>query len=697
MISGIEWIPQGVADPNPKKYELSHAEAKLIQEQARIQRQRDLGEDEDEPNDEDSDNEDRDTTNLHDKDAMEDATTTETTMSATELIASQPVDTSTLPADLRMDEYSEDDDEDGTNRTSKMMGLGNLLIGNNDGGIGIDEDGNMDTLPDDDDKIEMDSDEESNDLDSEDEELDDIPDTREYTPTNIPGLQSMAFSGHTTPHRNEHNHTLNSDDDDNDDQSTNSNQHDTNLQPNDALLLSLKTDAESEFSSLEVHVYERDTGNLFVHHDIPLPAYPLTMAHGTIGVGGVAGNFVAVGTFEPGIEVWNLDVLDVLEPMCVLGGEDFRGEDEEWARQFDLEVGGCGKKKKTKGKKGNSTTAPRRTEGQLLPHSHNDAVMSLSWSKTHRQILASGSADKTVKLWDITRADDASSDYGHAATFTHHTDKVEAVEWHPTEGSILATGSYDRSVAILDARMQNGGMTGGKNGCVKRAKLSADCEAIAWDLHQGHLLTAASEDGSLCCWDVRKFEGGGCYWKFVAHEYGGCSDIAYNPNVPGMLATCAIDKTVVLWDTLHATSKPDERPIHVGSKSMNVGQLFSVSFYPSETSSCLLACGGGGGELALWDLERETFFGERFGQRVKSMIVDAGAGAGAGASGSEVADEGGCGDDLEDFEATMAMETVGILPSSFTQKDEVGANNSNSTKGKKKKKKKKPKAHRKGR
>ena len=214
-------------------------------------------------------------------------------------------------------------------------------------------------------------------------------------------------------------------------------------------------------------MYERDTGNLFVHHDIPLPAYPLEMAHGTIGVGGVAGSFVAVGTFEPGIEVWNLDVLDVLEPVCVLGGEDLSGEDEEWARQFDLEGGGTKTKKKgKKGKKSNYTTAPRKTEGQLLPHSHTDAVMALSWSKTHRQILASGSADKTVKLWDITRADDVNSSYGHAATFTHHTDKVEAVEWHPTEGSILATGSYDRTVALLDARMSNG--TGG--GGVKRAQ-----------------------------------------------------------------------------------------------------------------------------------------------------------------------------------------------------------------------------------
>ena len=31
MISSIEWIPAGIADPNPKKYELSSTEQELIE------------------------------------------------------------------------------------------------------------------------------------------------------------------------------------------------------------------------------------------------------------------------------------------------------------------------------------------------------------------------------------------------------------------------------------------------------------------------------------------------------------------------------------------------------------------------------------------------------------------------------------------------------------------------------------------
>lgn len=38
-------------------------------------------------------------------------------------------------------------------------------------------------------------------------------------------------------------------------------------------------------------------------------------------------SYCAVGTFEPGIEIWNLDVLDPLEPTATLGG--FKEKDKK--------------------------------------------------------------------------------------------------------------------------------------------------------------------------------------------------------------------------------------------------------------------------------------------------------------------------------------------------------------------------------
>ena len=304
---------------------------------------------------------------------------------------------------------------------------------------------------------------------------------------------------------------------------------------------------------------------------------------------------MAVGTFHPGIEIWNLDVLDALEPTFILGGEDTSEADAEWSKR--ISSGGKYKRKKN------------RKSGGLRSGSHEAEVMALSWNQIHRQVIASGSADHTVKLWDVTKANDANS--GLAATFSHHKNKVQSVAWHPTEGTILATGSYDQTVSILDARSSS------DNGNHKKVKIPADCESIAWDPHQPHLLTAASEDGSISCWDVRKFETETPYWRFVANEFG-VSDISYNPSIPGMMLTCSVDKTVTLWDTLNVANNQGEVPFNCGSKDMNVGKLYSCSFYPS--SPWLLGCGGMGNQLALWDLSGEVAFQKRFGERIDSSL-----------------------------------------------------------------------------
>ena len=69
---------------------------------------------------------------------------------------------------------------------------------------------------------------------------------------------------------------------------------------------------------------EREPGaNLYVHHDVMLAAFPLALAWldcvpSTAGQD--RGNIAAVGTMEPGIELWPLDVADAVEPLATLGG-----------------------------------------------------------------------------------------------------------------------------------------------------------------------------------------------------------------------------------------------------------------------------------------------------------------------------------------------------------------------------------------
>jgi periodic tryptophan protein 1 len=354
-----------------------------------------------------------------------------------------------------------------------------------------------------------------------------------------------------------------------------------------------------------------------VHHDIPLPAFPLCLAHGQVSANATPGNFCAVGTFHPGIEIWNLDVLNALEPSCVLGGEDTSRADDF----MRMNIRNATHQSSSSAKR--TPTATMKAVG-LLKGSHADAVMSLSWNQTHKQVLASGSADHTVKLWDVTKAGDTD-----ASTLTHHKGKVGSVAWNPAEGTLLATGSFDRTVCLLDARSPHN---------VKKVKITADCETMAWDPIHTQCLTVASEDGMVACWDVRKFQTSTPLWSMVANEYGGITDLSYNAQVPGLMVTCSIDKTITLWDVHqnggggNASMVPTPKPC--GTKDMCVGKLYTVGFYPS--APWLLACGGSGNELALWDLSEEVSIQEQFRGRLLRSHSRSDTEANIGASGDIV-------------------------------------------------------------
>jgi periodic tryptophan protein 1 len=423
---------------------------------------------------------------------------------------------------------------------------------------------------------------------------------------------------------------------------------------------------------LEVQVYDQKSGNIYVHHDIPLPAFPICVAHGQVTSGGVVGNFCAVGTFEPGIEIWNLDVINALEPSCILGGEDTSAADEWMRQQMMISGSGGGASSLSHSfgaDNGGKMTRKRQEQTGLRPGSHTDAVMALSWNTIHGQVIASGSADTTVKLWDVTQAGMDYSGNCNATTFTHHRDKVSSVVWHPREGTLLATGSHDRTVALLDAR------TNGEN--ARSVKIPADCEVVAWDPFHSELLTVASEDGTISCWDVRKFETKSPLWTLASDEFGGVSDLAYNAHVPGLMATCSIDKRVTLWDSHHDGALSSSPPRPCGSKDMCAGKLYTVKFYPSEP--WLLACAGTGNQLSIWHIDSEEAVLRRFGDRLGNADENGGKqGQGAEFSGESKKVE---------FEAMMATKE---------QPSSDGHDESIKKKGKKNKKKEKRKAHRRG-
>lgn len=76
---------------------------------------------------------------------------------------------------------------------------------------------------------------------------------------------------------------------------------------------------------------------------------------------------------------------------------------------------------------------------------HNDAINTLAFHPKHDMLVATGSADKTVGIFDMRFPD-----HGKIHSMELHSDVVTKVEWHPHDTSILASSSDDRRVIFWD-------------------------------------------------------------------------------------------------------------------------------------------------------------------------------------------------------------------------------------------------------
>ncbi|KAK9467863.1 WD40-repeat-containing domain protein [Lipomyces arxii] len=336
----------------------------------------------------------------------------------------------------------------------------------------------------------------------------------------------------------------------------------------DNLLLVTKT--QDNLSQLEVYVYDEPDKNLYVHHDILLPSFPLCVEWLDVRVGrtrtadDTTGSFAAVGTFEPTIEIWNLDVVDGMYPDAILGSTDPDVVPE----------------KKTK--KGKKTKKTKKANEKY----HVDAVLALSANRQHRSLLASGSADKTIKLWDLTALQCARS-YGF------HTDKVCSLAWHPEEGSVLLTGSYDRSVVASDMRAPEAEH--------RRWGVDADVETVKWDPHESNYFYVSTESGRVYYYDARTAPASvgksKPVWTLQAHD-SEVSTMDVNSHVKGLIATGSTDQTVKLWNVA------DNKPSLVSSRDIGVGRVFSVSWLPDKEAGRTLAVGGSNGVVQVWDTKK---------------------------------------------------------------------------------------------
>ncbi|KAF9100305.1 hypothetical protein BGX27_000451 [Mortierella sp. AM989] len=202
---------------------------------------------------------------------------------------------------------------------------------------------------------------------------------------------------------------------------------------------------------------------------------------------------------------------------------------------------------------------------------HKSNVHTVGWNCDGRR-LASGSVDKTARVWAPERIADSRS----SLELRGHTDSVDQLRWDPTHPDHLATASCDKTVRIWDARSAKS---------IHKIDTSGQNINISWSPN-GHSIAVGNKDDMISFIDTRTFKiENTVQFKVEVNE------ICWNPSGNLFLLTTGQGSVKIL-------DYPSMTEVH--ALEAHTANCYCLEFDPRGR---YLATGSADALVDLWDLD----------------------------------------------------------------------------------------------
>jgi len=224
----------------------------------------------------------------------------------------------------------------------------------------------------------------------------------------------------------------------------------------------------------------------------------------------------------------------------------------------------------------------------------------VDWSNVRKDSFASSSWDGTVKVWTPERQ--------HSVTTLHaHTGCVYQALFSPHQADLIASCSADGTLKIFDLRAPSflptaGAANASAPALTVPACVGSELLTLDWNKYRQFLLASAGTDKRVRVWDCRMLRtgpgavdasvggavGGICEADLLGHEYA-VRKVQWSPHRADILASASYDMTCRVWSTNPSPGQPQLMRIQDTHTEFVVGCAWSL-YEEGLLASCSWDC-----------------------------------------------------------------------------------------------------------